>query len=103
MAIKCCVCCGSGWLNRKPTPRLVIFKEHNSKSGQRCRGLLMELEFVPADTTREAALAQLQIYRRMPPGQTLKMAMEMSDFMRDIAASGVLRRHPEYDEQQVKM
>ncbi|HYV38717.1 MAG TPA: hypothetical protein VE988_23735 [Gemmataceae bacterium] len=63
----------------------------------------MDIEFVPAVTTREAALVQLEIYRRMPPGRTLKMAMEMSDFMRDIAAAGVRRRHPEYDEQQVKM
>jgi len=59
-------------------------------------------EIIPADTTPEAWRVQLEIYRRMPPSKRLELALRMSDSMRELVASGVRARHPEYDEQQVK-
>jgi hypothetical protein len=33
-------------------------------------------------------------YRKMPPGQRLKMALEMSEAIRDLAKTGIIKRHP---------
>jgi hypothetical protein len=59
--------------------------------------------WVPADTTLEAALVQLEIYRRMPPSRRLEQALELSDTLRKVVAAGVRNRHPEYTDAQVKL
>ncbi|MCL6591915.1 MAG: hypothetical protein K6U80_18440 [Firmicutes bacterium] len=33
-------------------------------------------------------------FRKMPPGQRFKMAMEMSEAIRDLAKAGILKRYP---------
>ncbi len=63
----------------------------------------MNLRFVPADTTPEAARVQLEIFRRMPPSQRLEQALALSETVRRVAASGVRHRHPEYTEEQVRL
>jgi hypothetical protein len=63
----------------------------------------MSLQFVPADTTPEAARVQLEIFRRMPPEKRLKLAFQMSDSLRELVASGVRGRHPDYTEEQVRL
>jgi hypothetical protein len=63
----------------------------------------MRAEVVPADTTLEAQRVQFEVFRRMPPGKRLEMALQMSDSLRAVAASGVRGRHPDYSEDQVKM
>jgi hypothetical protein len=63
----------------------------------------MAMETVPADTTLEAARVQYDIYRRMPPERRLELALRMSDSLRALTAAGVRHRHPEYDEEQVRL
>jgi hypothetical protein len=63
----------------------------------------MSFETIPADTTREAWLVQMEIYRRMPGSEKLRRACQMSDWVRKLAASGVRARHPEYTEEQVRL
>jgi hypothetical protein len=47
------------------------------------------------DTTPEAAAIQEEIFRRMTTGQRLRLALEMSESVRNIAREGLRRRHPE--------
>jgi hypothetical protein len=63
----------------------------------------MDLQVVPADTTLEAARVQFEVFRRMPPGKRLELAFQMSDSLRQLVASGVRSRHPEYSEDQVRL
>lgn len=57
----------------------------------------------PPDTTPEAAEVQLRIYRRMSPGDRLRQALELTGISRRLLAAGVRRRHPEYDDEQVRL
>jgi hypothetical protein len=59
--------------------------------------------FLPSDTSLEAIRVQHAIYRRMPPEKRLRLAFQMSDSARAIAAAGVRARHPEYTERQVRL
>jgi predicted RNA polymerase sigma factor len=63
----------------------------------------MKIEIVPADTTLEAARVQFEVFRRMRPDRRLELALEMSTALRNVAASGVRSRHPDYSEEQVKL
>jgi hypothetical protein len=63
----------------------------------------MSLQFVPADTTPEAARVQLEIFRRMSPGKRLELAFQMSDSLRQLVASGVRSRHPDYTDAEVRL
>ena len=60
-------------------------------------------ETIPADTTLEAFHVQIGIFRRMPPERRLAMVFEMSNNQRRVAAEGVRARHPDYDEDQVRL
>ena len=46
------------------------------------------------DTTPEAEAVMLEIYRNMPPGRKLALVEEMNRSARDLALSGLRRRHP---------
>ncbi|MEA2162807.1 MAG: hypothetical protein QOK37_934 [Thermoanaerobaculia bacterium] len=48
------------------------------------------------DTTPEAAAVQREAYRRAGPAGRLRIAMELSDLVREFARAGVRMRHPEY-------
>jgi hypothetical protein len=63
----------------------------------------VNIEYVPADTTREAAWVQLEAIRRMPPGRRLELACRLSDDLRRVVAAGVRGRHPGMTEDQVKL
>jgi hypothetical protein len=58
---------------------------------------------LPADTTPEAAWVQIEFYGRMAPSRRLEIALQMSDAKRSVAASGVRSRHPDYNEDQVRL
>jgi DUF1365 family protein len=47
------------------------------------------------DTSPEAAAFQEAIFRRMTPERRLRLALEMSESMRDIALAGLRSRRPE--------
>jgi hypothetical protein len=56
---------------------------------------------MPSDTSPEAAAIQAEIFRRMTPAERLKMALEMSEEMRQLALENLRRLHPELDEKGV--
>ena len=55
-----------------------------------------------SDTSPEAAAIQAEIFRRMTPAERVKLALEMSDSMRNVALAGLRSRHPEMREEQLK-
>lgn len=55
----------------------------------------------PLDTSADAHRAQLEVYRRMTGAQRLRIALDMSDFVRECAKSRIRKRHPEMTEQEV--
>jgi hypothetical protein len=55
-----------------------------------------------SDTSPEAAAVQMGIYRRMSGEQRLKLAFELSDFLRRAAMSRIRKENPEWSEWQVK-
>ena len=63
----------------------------------------MRLEIVPKDTTIEAARIQFSILRKMGMEGRARMAFELSDALRSITESGVRQRHPDYDENMVRL
>jgi hypothetical protein len=50
---------------------------------------------MPSDTTPEAAAIQQDIFRHLTTEQRLRMALEMSESMREIALAGVRSRRPD--------
>ena len=63
----------------------------------------MHLEVVPKDTTLEAARIQFSIFRKMGMEGRARMTIELSDGLRSIIESGVRQRHPDYDENMVRL
>lgn len=56
---------------------------------------------MPFDTSPEAEAIQLEIFRRMTTAQRLKMALQMSESMRNVALAGLRNRHPEMTEDEL--
>ncbi len=54
-----------------------------------------------SDTTPRAAAIQLQLYRRAGPAGRARIAVELSDAVRQTTVAGIRRRHPEYSESEV--
>jgi hypothetical protein len=50
---------------------------------------------MPFDTHPEAAAIQQEIIRRMTTAQRLRLALEMSESMRNVALAGLRSRQPE--------
>ena len=55
------------------------------------------------DTTSEAADVQREVWRRMPAEQRDEVAAHLSENVRTVAAEGVRRRHPEYNDDEVRL
>ena len=55
-----------------------------------------------SDTSPEAAAVQAEIFRRMTPAERVRVALEMSDSIRNLALAGLRSRHPEMTEEQLK-
>jgi len=56
----------------------------------------------PLDTSIDAERVQIEVFRRMAPEQRLKTTIQLSQISRKLLAEGVRKRHPDYDEQQIK-
>ena len=54
------------------------------------------------DTSKDAEEVQLGIFRKMTGEQRLKLALEMSDFARDLSLSRIRAEHPEWSDWEVK-
>jgi len=50
------------------------------------------------DTTQDADVRQHEIFRRMQGGERVRIAMDLSDVVRDLALEGLKNRHPEASE-----
>lgn len=55
------------------------------------------------DTTIEAEKAQLDSLKRMGPERRLRTAIELTHISRALLVEGVRRRHPEYNEEQIRL
>ena len=55
----------------------------------------------PSDTSPEAAAIQAEILRRMTPEQRLRLALDASESMRNVARTGLRHRHPELSEEEL--
>ena len=55
----------------------------------------------PLDTSADADRAQFEVYRQMTGAQRLRIALDMSEFVRECAKSHIRKRHPEMTEQEV--
>lgn len=50
---------------------------------------------MPFDTHPEAAAIQQEIFRRMSTAERLRLALEMSESLRNVALAGLRSRQPE--------
>ncbi|HVO82666.1 MAG TPA: hypothetical protein VMT28_18200 [Terriglobales bacterium] len=56
---------------------------------------------MPFDTVPEAATIQNEIFRRMTTAQRLRLALEMSDSLRNVALAGLRTRRPELNAEEL--
>ena len=61
------------------------------------------MKIIPSDTTIDAAVKQFEILRRLGAETRAEMTIELSNNLRSIVEAGVRHRHPDYDEQTVKL
>jgi hypothetical protein len=54
-----------------------------------------------SDTSTQAAVIQQEIFRRMTSAQRLRMALEMSQSIRNVALAGLRSRRPELNEEEL--
>jgi hypothetical protein len=57
---------------------------------------------IPRDTSPDAFLVQARLLRRLSPAERFEKAMAFCDEIREMTASGIRRRHPDFDEAQVR-
>ena len=55
----------------------------------------------PRDTTPDAFERRLNSLRRMGAKERLRLSLEMSDELREVAKAGIRARHPGYGSQEV--
>jgi hypothetical protein len=56
-----------------------------------------------SDTTPKAREIQLQIHRSMSGEQRILIALEMSEFARDLTKAGIRQQHPEWEAWRVEL
>lgn len=57
----------------------------------------------PLDTSPEVERLQNEIFSKMKPARRLQLAIELTQTSRKLLATGVRRRHPEYDDEKVRL
>jgi len=55
------------------------------------------------DTARETERKQIEILSRMGPAGRLRATVELSRIFRKLLREGVQKRHPDYDERQIRL
>ena len=61
------------------------------------------MDGIPADTTVDAYLKQIEILRRLGPAGRAEVTFRLSNNLHRIAEDGIRLRHPDYDDQKVKL
>lgn len=64
---------------------------------------ISKLRGVPEDTTLEAFCVQCDIFSRLTPAERLRSTFDLVDFAERLSAAGIRQRHPQYDDEQVRM
>jgi hypothetical protein len=62
-----------------------------------------ESPFAPADTSLEAREVQFEIYRRMGTSGRFRAGLNLCEEVRSGLSAAVRARHPEYDEETVRL
>jgi len=57
----------------------------------------------PADTTRKADRIQIEALRRLGPEGRLRAGIDLAQTSRKLLLEGLRRRHPEYNQRQIRM
>ena len=57
----------------------------------------------PLDTSADAEKIQIEIFRRMGPERCLQSAALLSETCRTLLTEGIRKRHPNYDEEKVRL
>ena len=55
------------------------------------------------DTSREAARMHLEVLRRLGIGRRAAMTFELSDDLHRVTEAGIRHRHPDYDDELVRL
>ncbi len=55
------------------------------------------------DTSTEAEKVQIDTFRRLGPEKRLQSAALLSETCRTLLAQGIRKRHPDYNEEQVRL
>jgi len=55
------------------------------------------------DTSPEARALQLELYRRMTPGEKLALVLDLTDTAEIFARAGLRMRHPNADEREITL
>ena len=63
----------------------------------------MDCYIKPTDTTIEAARVQFDILRKLDASERANMTFQLSNNLRSITEAGVRSRHPDYDDERVKL
>jgi hypothetical protein len=58
---------------------------------------------LPPDTSEQAGRLQIELWRRMSPGQKLQLASGLTRASRAFCLAGIRRRHPEASEKEVML
>ena len=61
------------------------------------------MKAIPSDTIIEAARKEYAILRSLGPQVRAEMALEMSDYLRSAVEAGVRLRHPDFNEEKVRL
>jgi hypothetical protein len=67
------------------------------------QGFETEMNWIPRDTTIEAARKQIEILRKMSSQKRALISFELSDNVRQIAIAGIKKLHPDFTDSQIKM
>ncbi|NWG03638.1 MAG: hypothetical protein HXY44_12375 [Syntrophaceae bacterium] len=57
----------------------------------------------PLDTNSDTEKIQIEIFRRMEPQKRLESAALLSETCRTLLAEGIRKRHPNYNQEQVRL
>jgi hypothetical protein len=53
-----------------------------------------------SDTSSEAAELQLRLLKSLTPSERVRVAVDLSDAVRETTMAGIRRRHPEYSREE---
>jgi hypothetical protein len=58
---------------------------------------------IPQDTTRDAFLKQMEIFKNMPSEKRFGLTSDLIVYSRELSKMGIKKRHPEYSEEDIKL